>query len=271
MFKDGKANLDNMKKFTGILSSYNAMNTYFGSHVEETLSNPNVQKLIQANEKFDIVILAEFRNEALRALANHFSGSLILFVTSGVMKWYHDEIGYINLPSIEPVLPTETPYKMSIMQRIVNTFHKLYSVQWSESNMVHQKKLIKKYIPGAPSSGETVNDISLVLVNTDYSVDVARPIVPTMINIGGFHVKQPKKLPENLQQIMDNAKNGVIYICFGSVVDPENISHEKLKAVVDMLSTRKEIFLWKFNGDLERIPKNVILEKWMPQQDILGK
>lgn len=50
---------------------------------ERTLSHPNVQKLIHSDEHFDVVIVEQFMNEALKGFAAHFNASLVVFNSVG--------------------------------------------------------------------------------------------------------------------------------------------------------------------------------------------
>lgn len=254
----------------GVNNFFNNVNTIFGSFADEVLNSKEIQKLIQSDEKFDVVIISEIMQRALRAFAPHFDASLVLFVNSGVMTWFYDEVGNILLPSVLPVLPAEMPPRMSFLQRLENFIGKIQFVSWMNFNTRRENELIKKYFPSAPTTEEISKNISLVLVNSHYSTELAHPLVPRMVNIGGYHVKQAKKLPKELQEIMDNAKHGVIYFSFGTIIDPQTIPPEKLQDVLQELSKRKEIILWKFGGELQGLPKNVIIKKWLPQQDILG-
>lgn len=255
---------------TGISGFFNIMQTMSGPLAEEMLNDHKVQKLINSNEKFDVVILTELMQNVLRALAPHFDAYLVLFANFGGMRWLHDEVGNIVLPSVQPVLPSQMPRCMSFMERLENVIAKIRFVRWVNFNAKRENELIQKYFPNSPSREEISKNISLVLVNGHYSTESAQPSVPRIVNIGGFHVKQAKKLPKDLQELMDNAEDGVILFSFGSIVDPEIIPPEKLQEVLHGLSKRKEIVLWKFGGDLPGIPKNVFIKKWLPQQEVLG-
>nr|CAI5824785.1 unnamed protein product [Callosobruchus analis] len=54
---------------------------------EEPLSNPEVQKLIKSGEKFDVVIVSQFMNEAHYMLAAQFDAHLIALSTIGSSAW----------------------------------------------------------------------------------------------------------------------------------------------------------------------------------------
>lgn len=260
-----------LKRMKGVIETYNTFEQFFGPLSEEVVTHPKVQKLIKSKEKFDVVIVSEFMHRFLRVLAHHFDASLVAFSNTGALTWFFDDVGNIIPPSIGPTLGIEMPYRMNFLQRLKNTMEKIRSVRWLQSNALRQNELIKKYFPKSPSIEEISKNISLVLLNAHPSTEVVRPLVPGIINIGGFHVKKPKKLPNDLQEIMDKAKDGVILFSFGSYLDPKMIAPEKLQEVIQVLAKRKETVLWKFAGELAEKPKNVVLSKWLPQQDILGK
>jgi hypothetical protein len=51
---------------------------------------------------------------------------------------------------------------------------------------------------------------SLLLINSHVSSYEAIPQVPNTIEIGGFHIEEPKKLPDHLQKFFDESTNGVL-------------------------------------------------------------
>lgn len=271
MSNSGKPRIQLENRVTSVSNTFNNLENFFGSLGEETVKDKQVQNLIQSGEKFDVVIVSEFMNRFLRILAYHFDASLVLFTNSGIISWYYDQVGNIVLPSVVPVLAIEMPHRMSFLQRLQNVIEKIRSIRWLQTNAIKQNALVEKYFPNSPSLEEISKNISLILVNSHYSTEVTRPKVPCMIDIGGFHVKPPKKLPEDLQQIMDDAKYGAILLSFGSIIDPKMIAPEKWREVLQMFSKRKETILWKYSGELPGKPKNVVIRKWLPQQDILGK
>lgn len=58
----------------------------------------------------------------------------------------------------------------------------------------------------------------------------------------------------------------------GTSVNPKTMTPEMLKIVVAAFSQLPYRILWKFDNDLGRVelPANVRIEKWLPQQDVLG-
>ncbi|KAI8432272.1 hypothetical protein MSG28_004706 [Choristoneura fumiferana] len=53
---------------------------------------------------------------------------------------------------------------------------------------------------------------------------------------------------DTLKKFVDEAKHGVIYISFGSVISPSSLSHERVKAILEVVSELPQRFIWKWNN-----------------------
>ncbi|CAG9827271.1 unnamed protein product [Diabrotica balteata] len=115
-----------------------------------------------------------------------------------------------------------------------------------------------------------INHVSLVLCNTIPGFHHAQPLAPNIIPVGGLHVTPGKELPEEFINIMNNAKDGVILMSFGTNIHSANLKEDKKKIFLETLGQLKQTVLWKFDKDLDNLPKNVILKKWLPQKEILA-
>ncbi len=58
---------------------------------------------------------------------------------------------------------------------------------------------------------------------------------------------------------------------FGTNVRSDRLSSEKRKTILSAFADLPQRVLWKFESDLPDVPKNVLVRKWFPQNDILGK
>jgi glucuronosyltransferase len=60
------------------------------------------------------------------------------------------------------------------------------------------------YTDNFPPVWELEYKTSLVLLNTHFSLSYPKPITPNYVQVGGMHVKPPKKLPQvrNLKLIL---------------------------------------------------------------------
>lgn len=76
---------------------------------------------------------------------------------------------------------------------------------------------------------------------------------------------------QDLKSIMDSSKNGVIYFSMGSVWRSELIPKKITDGLLKVFGELKATVIWKYEGNLQNLPKNVHIVKWAPQQSILGK
>ena len=96
-------------------------------------------------------------------------------------------------------------------------------------------------------------------------------LAPNTIEIGGIQCREGRPLPPNLQQIMDSHPEGVVYVSFGSTVKPSQMGEEKMKVFLETFSQLSYTVIWKWDGEeMSDLPSNVILQTWVPQQDLLA-
>lgn len=249
------------------------MSHFMVAMAEDTLNHTNVQKLIHSDETFDVVIVEEFMNQAHKAFATHFKSHLIVLSTMGANVWVNDLVGNPTPLAYVPDFILGYFNLMTFCERVINTIH--YTVKQIVDHAYvrpKQDQLIKKYFPNGPNVEDVMYNVSLVLVNSHQSTNFPVPYVPQMVDIGGYHVQPPKKLPKDLQEYLDNAKNGVIYFSLGSNMKSYLMPEEKRQAIINAFAKLKEDVLWKWEEDeLPGKPTNVRIAKWLPQQDILGK
>jgi len=70
---------------------------------------------------------------------------------------------------------------------------------------------------------------------------------------------------------MDEAENGVIYVSLGSIVTPKSMPQIG-EIIIDALKDFPQKVIMKWDKELlQHIPNNVLIEKWLPQADILSK
>lgn len=118
--------------------------------------------------------------------------------------------------------------------------------------------------------------------------------MPSMVYIGGAHVKPSKPLSADLQVYLDEANHGAIYFSLGSAVNASKLPADSLdmflgknliwKSMVflqqisffsDTFRQLKQRVIWKLesvpdNDAFKNLPENVLIRKWLPQMDILA-
>ena len=77
---------------------------------------------------------------------------------------------------------------------------------------------------------------------------------------------------QDLEKFLNESTHGVVYFCMGSLLRGETFPEEKRNAFLHAFSKLPQRVLWKWEGDeLPGKSDNIMIRKWMPQRDILGK
>ncbi|XP_013166389.1 PREDICTED: UDP-glucuronosyltransferase 2B2-like isoform X1 [Papilio xuthus] len=112
---------------------------------------------------------------------------------------------------------------------------------------------------------------SLVFMNSHQGLSKADFWPEKFIPVAGYHIDEDiKPLPNDLKIIMDNAKFGVIYFSLGSYLDGHDISEEQMDDLIDMFGELKQTVIWNLDLTFVRLPSNIHVINWAPQQSILA-
>jgi glucuronosyltransferase len=76
---------------------------------------------------------------------------------------------------------------------------------------------------------------------------------------------------DKIGQFLESAKNGVIYTSFGSHIQASKMPEDLRKKLANVFAKLKPMkVLWKWETEqMPDMPDNVMLSKWLPQQDVL--
>ncbi|KAJ8918833.1 hypothetical protein NQ315_011119 [Exocentrus adspersus] len=239
---------------------------------EQILADENVQRLIHSNETFDLVIVEQFVNEAHMGFAPHFNAPLISFVSFGISEWSSHFVGNVRLPSVNPLSFAPYTDRMTFFQRLHNAFLNWFEVIFRELVCYPgQQELLNKYFPKQMRLQDIMYNTSIMLLNSHASTTYPATLTTSVIEIGGFHVSQPKTLPSDIKKYLDEASEGAIFFSMGSNLKSADLPKEKLDGILRAFSKLKQKVLWKFeDSDIPNKPNNLFISKWMPQSDILA-
>jgi UDP:flavonoid glycosyltransferase YjiC (YdhE family) len=239
--------------------------------VEHTFKNSEVQKLLNSDESFDVVIIEHFLNEALIGIAHHFNAPVVFLAPVASCAKNNYLFGNPSPSSYVPDLLGSFTKHMNFWQRLENFLVINYNDILREILYIpKQRELFKKYVKTNLELDDLLYNISLMLTTSHPSVTDAVPHLPNIIEIGGYHVSPPKDLPRDLQEYMDNATDGVVLFSMGSNLKSKDLTLDVRRSILGAFSKLKEKVLWKFETDLPEASPNVKVMKWLPQQDILG-
>ncbi|PSN55487.1 hypothetical protein C0J52_02571 [Blattella germanica] len=165
---------------------------------EKTLSFPPVQKLINSETKFDLVINELFNTDCHAAFAYKFKVPLVSTSCTPLLPWGYARFGSPDNPSFVSNIFLGHSDTMSFYQRVVNTFYCVF-LEWYYHyyfDMPSQEIARKYFGENLPPLADIVLNTSLILVNRHPSINQPIPHVPAIVEVGGIHVPIPKKLPQ---------------------------------------------------------------------------
>ena len=79
-------------------------------------------------------------------------------------------------------------------------------------------------------------------------------------------------LSKELEDFINEAEDGFIYVSFGSIITISTIPSNVLQTFFEALGSFSGIrFLWKWEGELPKgSPENILFKPWFPQNDVLA-
>ena len=165
------------------------------------LQQENIQKLIHSTDlHFDVVIVEAFISECFLGFAHKFQAPIIQISTYVGGNFVADWVGSPNPYSYVPDEFIEYTDKMNFWERTHNTIVCLLKhvgrqlIHLPKQNAVMQKHF--NYTDNLPPVWVLEHKTSLVFVNTHHSLSYPKPLMPNYVQVGGMHVKPPKKLPQ---------------------------------------------------------------------------
>lgn len=264
--------VNNDKALTRYLTAYHLFNRNIDK-CEKGLSSPTFQKFLKTRgEKYDVVIFEYFAVDCFLGVISKINAPIIGLSSSTLMPWVAERMGNPSNTAYVPNNLLAFSDKMSFWQRMENTVISIgHKLLFQFYKLPRDKKLARKYIGKKGSKLEKfLYNSSLLLSNTHFSLNLPRPLVPNVIEIGGIHIEKPHPLPEYLERWIESSPSGVIYFSLGSLINGQSLGDEKKNLFLKTFERFPQKVIWKWEN--ESVPHNhdkVLLGKWMPQLDIL--
>ncbi|XP_013166098.1 PREDICTED: UDP-glucuronosyltransferase 2B9-like [Papilio xuthus] len=246
-----------------------------------TMQMKEVQELLNdETQSFDVVIAEWMYNEVYAGLSTLYNCPLIWFSSLEPHWLFLRVVDEAPNPAYnsDSMSANVIPYTFSqrvqeLWLQISKSFYReIWAYKDTEDifNEIYTPLLSKRGRP-VPKYNDVRYNGSLILGNSHAILGQATRLPQNYKPIGGFHIEEiVKPLPENLKQIMDNAKHGVIYFSMGSNLRSTDWPQKIKKELLELFGDLKQTVLWKFEETLADLPTNVHIVKWAPQQSILA-
>ncbi len=180
--------------------------------------------------------------------------------------------GIPSLPSVEPVQIKYVPEDSSFLERLQQLILSIMTHVVPQF-LYYNNALLSKHIPSSEIA--TVRELhdrsELWFVNLEnICLDSPRISAPHHF-IGGVGVEPAKALPADIAEFINssNAPQGVIVVTFGSVV--KRVPRGILRKMLNALGRQHQRVIMRNDNDVpDNIPSNILIKRWLPQNDLLG-
>ncbi|XP_052756642.1 UDP-glucosyltransferase 2-like [Galleria mellonella] len=256
----------------------NIMKVMF-EHANATIFHKSVQSLIQDTTEWFDAIIAEYM---FSGLYSGFSSVFNCpFVWSVSMQPHNihvaliDELQnpaytYNHWSSVDP--PFSFTERVTELYETIRYYYYAWLLSGDENKSYVNafSSAVEKRGNVLPPYSEVKYNASLILGNSDISCGHAMRLPAAYKQIGGYHIVDIPPLSKNLQEIMDKARDGVIYFSMGSILRSKDMTDDMKNRLLDVFSSLNQTVIWKFEERLRNLPNNVNIVDWAPQQSILG-
>ncbi|BFZ00669.1 hypothetical protein BsWGS_03708 [Bradybaena similaris] len=172
-----------------------------------------------------------------------------------------------------PTSPATAPYPFGPLSDRMTFYERLYSTLFYiiliNLELFYDSSLVAKYAPHRPY--KSINDLAanaeVFIAEVDHILDYPRTTLPNSKLIGGSSASPAKPLNGEFKKFVDESKNGIIVMSFGSSVTgvPSYIT-SKIASAFKMLDQR---VVWNIDF-VSPDPQQIMISKWIPQNDLLG-
>jgi len=238
---------------------------------ESILKNPDALALKE--ESFDLVMLETyFYQEPLLAFAHHFGCPAININSFGYSPQLNEFTGGNINPAYVPNVFGGGVRPDTFLERLENTVATVFAMLGNHLYWYPKMNaLMHEVFPNAPHIYDLMTNVSLTLINNHPALMAPVALAPSVMEIGGIHIKPGKPLPADLKKWIEESKDGFVYFSLGSHIRPQLLSAERRDAILKSFGKLKQRVLVKWNAELPpNPPANCRFEDWVPQQEVLA-
>lgn len=167
--------------------------------IGNALKSPDVKNLLTSNITFDIVFHEMFNDDVFLLFAKKFNAPIISLASHYISPWAAERFAIPQNPSYVPGYTSGLSRHMDFFERLFNAFIVV------AGNVIYKLKFLPKSLEVSEtyfgsSNKSFIHDahlnVSLLFVNTHFTLFGARPFPPNVVEIGGIHVQTANPLHE---------------------------------------------------------------------------
>nr|XP_018895878.1 PREDICTED: UDP-glucuronosyltransferase 2B18-like [Bemisia tabaci]XP_018895879.1 PREDICTED: UDP-glucuronosyltransferase 2B18-like [Bemisia tabaci] len=233
------------------------------------------------NIKFDVIITEAFFMPFTCAMSRYLNGEsgkpIITMSTLSIDYLNENFLGSkVHLSYVPSIMDPYTD-RMTLWQKIDNWYSIYVMLSTFKTNAEQRARefFSENYGPAATALIDGCwSNASLAMLSTNMLYFYPRQLAPNVIELGPMHIRNPEKLPQNLQEWLDGAADGVIYFSLGSNMKskslPLDVRSNLLRVFKDLPSGYRVLWKWELDGKIPGQSDNILAQKWLPQQSVLA-
>ncbi|XP_034473734.1 UDP-glucuronosyltransferase 2B31 [Drosophila innubila] len=237
----------------------------------------HVQTVLKRHQEkpYDLLLTEYFSTDCQLAIAKLLHLPIIGVSTCALMPYFYDRI---DLPDTPAYIQSEFvgfAQPLNWSDRLLNFVQaKLLKFLYKVHSNRADKALIKHHLGIDIDVDEVARrQTAFILGNQHYSHLGSRPVTPQFLEVGGMHITSDakKQLPPKIVEFLQQSKQGVIFISWGSMVRASSMDEDKMQAMVKVLQKQPLNVIWKWESD--EVPhvdaSKFLFVKWAPQLALL--
>lgn len=172
-------------------------------------------------------------------------------------------------PSYVPRYFSKNIDRMNFRKRVLNMVVYLFEpvlcklIYWGFENVA------SKFLQRSITYDEILKTAAIWLLRYDFTLEFPKPLSPNMVLVGGINCAFTSPLPTEVLDFVEEAEHGIVIFSLGSLIP----AMPKQKAVIffEAFGRIPQRVLWRYTGEIpDKVPDNVRLMKWLPQNSLLG-
>ncbi|XP_066287582.1 UDP-glucuronosyltransferase 2C1-like [Branchiostoma lanceolatum] len=228
-----------------------------------------IERLKQA--RFQVVITEPFISQCGAIVAAHLGVPHVALLRHDPTGLDYQATGVPRPPSYVPSTMSSFTDRMTFLQRAQNFVVSCVApvvFQWFVENMHYDQ--LRKYIGEEETLVGVLAKTDVWLYQMDPLLDLPRPSMPNMVNVGGILAREAGPLSEDLELFMQSSGSaGVVVVSFGS--QAKTLNPERAEVMAAAFAQLRQKVVWRYVGEKPAgLGNNTKLMAWLPQNDLLG-
>lgn len=159
------------------------------------LASEQARQLARSNTTYDLILMEYFNTHCFAGFINKFKAPVVGLSSHILMPWVNDWTGNPDNPSYVPIIHMDYSDEQTFLERVEHVLVYLQSKAYYHSVMTSEAVAYSRRYLGLRIPDGIMYETSLVLVNSHYSLNRPRPLVPNVIEVGGLHIAKRGQLP----------------------------------------------------------------------------